>query len=361
MYERYFNLTIDPFRLSPDNRFCFEHPQYTKAKSYLAYGYERAEGFVMVTGPPGTGKTTLIADFLGHLEKSRVLTANIVTTQLGADDFLRIVGYAFGVPAQRKKKATVLQLLTERLRSYNREGGRALLIVDEAQDLTLAALEELRLLSNLQQNDQPLLQIFLLGQPELREHVRDKALIPLYQRIIATSQLEALNEDQTRNYIEFRLRIAGWENNPKISSPVYPIIFQFSEGIPRRINLICNRLFLHCHVKLQHQITVADAQIVVQELHSEQLTTRNILNSKIFDAPDVFETPTKPDGSGEANYAGAERRLKTRRIIADRRMEIRTESDSSDRRNKAGRRYAGGRHAGGHYTGRRQTDFAPQL
>ncbi|MEH6569999.1 MAG: AAA family ATPase [Halioglobus sp.] len=346
MYERYFNLTVDPFRLSPDHRFCFEHPQYSKAKSYLAYGYERADGFVMVTGPPGTGKTTLIADFLAHLEKNKVWAANIMTTQLGADDFLRMVSYAFGVSAQRKKKATVLHLLTERLRSHNADGGRALLIVDEAQDLTFAALEELRLLSNLQQNGQPLLQVFLLGQPELREHVRDKALTPLYQRIIATSQLHALNEGQTRQYVEHRLKVAGWENDPIISSAVYSIIFQFSEGIPRRINLICNRLFLHCHVGLRHKITVADAYIVVRELHGEQLTTRNILSSSIFDAQDVFDTFPGLSNSGGANYTGTERRHKSRRTLFDRRIEIRLDTGSTNRRRTAGRR---------------QTDLAPQL
>jgi general secretion pathway protein A len=346
MYERYFNLTVDPFRLSPDHRFCFEHPQYTKAKSYLAYGYERGEGFVMVTGPPGTGKTTLISDFLEHLEKRWVLTANIVTPQLGADDFLRLVGYSFGVPAQRKKNATILQLLTERLRSHNREGGRALLVVDEAQDLTFAALEELRLLSNLHHNNRPLLQIFLLGQPELRERMREQALIPLNQRIIATSQLQALNADQTKDYIEYRLKIAGWENSPQISTAIYPIIFQFSDGIPRRINLICNRLFLHCHVKLHEQVTVADAHIVVQELHSEQLTTRNILNSHLFAAQDIFETLTKPDKPSGQYYADEERRLKTRRTLAERRTHIKIEFDSSDRRQ---------------YVGRRKTDFALQL
>jgi general secretion pathway protein A len=250
------------------------------------------------------------------------------------------------VPAQRKKKATVLQLLTQRLCSHNREGGRALLIVDEAQDLSFAALEELRLLSNLNQNNRPLVQIFLLGQPELRERVRDPALIPLNQRIIASSQLQALNVDQTRDYIEYRLNIAGWRESPQISTAIYPIIFQFSEGIPRRINLICNRLFLHCHVKLHQKITVADAQIVVQELHSEQLTTRNILNSHLFAAQDVFETSTKPDKPSGQDYAGVERRLKTRRTLAERRMDIRIESDSSGRRQ---------------YIGRRKTDFALQF
>lgn len=338
MYERYFNLTIDPFRLSPDHRFCFKHPRYAKARSYLAYGYERADGFVMVTGPPGTGKTTLIADFLKQLDKNRLLIANIMTTQLGADDFLRIVGYAFGVPAQRKKKATVLQLLTERLRSNSADGGRALLIVDEAQDLTLAALEELRLLSNLNQNGLPLLQVFLLGQPELREHVRDKALIPLYQRIIATSQLNALDEEQTRGYVEYRLKIAGWKNNPKISNAVYTVIFEFSKGIPRRINLICNRLFLHCHVRLRDQITIADAQIVVQELHSEQLTTRNILNNPIFHAQDIFDGPARPGVSSQPHNTGTERRLTTRRTGKDRRMELRTDATSTDRRRVTGRR-----------------------
>jgi putative secretion ATPase (PEP-CTERM system associated) len=291
MYEQFFNLTAEPFRLSPDHRFCYNHAQYAKAKAYMAYAFMRAEGFVMVTGQPGTGKTTLIGDLVESLADENVAVANLVSTQLAADDLLRMVAFAFGLTTESADKSSVLQQLNTRFLSLHRAGGRALLIVDEAQDLTHQAMEELRLLTNLQLDGQPLLQIFLLGQPELRDLIHDPALEQVHQRIIATSNLRALEEEETRAYVEHRLHVVGWQNDPAISSAVFPIIYRFSEGIPRRINLICSRLFLHTFVEQRHQIGIADARTVVEELQEEQLSTRNLLNDDLFYAEDVFDSP----------------------------------------------------------------------
>jgi putative secretion ATPase (PEP-CTERM system associated) len=291
MYEHFFNLKAEPFRLSPDHRFCYQHVQYSKAKAYMAYAFTRAEGFVMITGQPGTGKTTLIGDLVESLADENVVVANLVSTQLAADDLLRMVAFAFGLPAETTEKSTILQHLSARFLALHRGGGRALLIVDEAQDLTPKAMEELRLLTNLQQEGKPLLQIFLLGQPELRELIHDPALEQVHQRIIATSHLRALEEDETRAYVEHRLRVVGWQNDPAISKAVFPIIYQFSEGVPRRINLICSRLFLHSLVEQRHQIGVADARTVVQELQDEQLSKRNLLHQDLFYAQDEYEQP----------------------------------------------------------------------
>lgn len=290
MYEHFFKLRAEPFRLSPDHRFCYNHVQYAKAKAYMAYAFMRAEGFVMVTGQPGTGKTTLIGDLVESLADENVVVANLVSTQLAADDLLRMVAYSFGLTANAAEKSAVLQQLSSLFLGLHREGGRALLIVDEAQDLTHTAMEELRLLTNLQQDGQPLLQIFLLGQPELRELIHSPELEQVHQRIIATSNLRALELDETRAYVEHRLRVVGWQNDPTISAAVYPIIYQFSEGVPRRINLICSRLLLHTFVEQRHKIGVADARTVVQELQEEQLSTRNLLNDDLFYADDVYET-----------------------------------------------------------------------
>tara|TARA_R110001592_G_scaffold126336_1_gene337478 strand:+ start:112140 stop:113387 length:1248 start_codon:yes stop_codon:yes gene_type:complete len=296
MYEHFFNLTAEPFRLSPDHRFCYNHEQYAKAKAYMAYAFMRAEGFVMVTGQPGTGKTTLIGDLVESLADENVAVANLVSTQLAADDLLRMVAFAFGITTEAADKSQVLQQLNARFLSLHRAGGRALLIVDEAQDLTHMAMEELRLLTNLQLDGSPLLQIFLLGQPELRELIHDPALEQVHQRIIATSNLRALKEDETRAYVEHRLHVVGWQNDPAISLPVFPIIYQFSQGVPRRINLICSRLFLHTFVEQRHQIGVADARTVVEELQEEQLSTRNMLNDELFFAEDSYESPLAEEG-----------------------------------------------------------------
>ncbi len=295
MYEHFYNLSAEPFRLSPDHRFCYNHAKYAKAKAYMAYAFMRAEGFVLITGEPGTGKTTLVGDLIETLADEHVAVGNLVSTQLAADDLLRMIAFAFGVDAEAAEKAVLLQHLTVHFLNLARTGGRALLIVDEAQDLTTQALEELRLLTNLQENGQPLLQIFLLGQPPLQTLVHTAGLEQMHQRIVAASQMEALGEDETRAYVEHRLQVVGWRNDPAISAAVYPIIYLFSDGVPRRINLICSRLFLHSSVEQRHQITVQDARTVVEELQEEQLSTRNILHHELFHAKDEFELVFLPE------------------------------------------------------------------
>ncbi len=289
MYEQFYKLTAEPFRLSPDHRFCYSHKLYAKAKAYMAYAFVRAEGFVMITGDPGTGKTTLVGDLLETLAGEKVVIGNLVSTQLTGDDLLRMVGYAFDVDATGQVKAVVLNQLAKKFATLYRDGRRALLIVDEAQDLDRDALEELRLLTNLQESGNPLLQIFLLGQTEFRNLIHSPDLAQVHQRIVAASHLEALKPEETKAYVEHRLKAVGWRNDPMISEAVYPVVYEFSGGIPRRINLICSRLFLHCSVERKHKITLADAKEVVLELQDEQLSTRNLINDDIFSADDSFD------------------------------------------------------------------------
>lgn len=288
MYEFFYNLKSEPFRLSPDHQFCYAHDGYTKAKAYMAYAFVRAEGFVMITGRPGTGKTTLIGDLIESLADERVTTATLVCTQLEADDLLRMVAFSFGMDVENQQKSQVLQQLVTLFTRYHQRGHRALLIVDEAQDLSESALEELRLLTNLQVNGEPLLQIFLLGQEELRELVQRPSMTQVQQRIVATCNLQALRVDETREYILHRLLRVGWSGRPALSEALYPIIHRFSEGVPRRINLICSRLFLHGSVEQREQIAVADARAVISELQMEQLAAGSLLSDVDFTAEDDF-------------------------------------------------------------------------
>jgi len=300
MYEVFYQLNSEPFRLSPDHKFCYDHKSYAKARAYMAYAFSRAEGFVMITGAPGTGKTTLIGELIETLADENVKTANLVCTQLRADDLLKLTAYEFGVDQAIVEKGELLQHFAVTLRRWHRDGKRALLIVDEAQDLSESAMEELRLLTNIQENGQPLLQIFLLGQPGLRDLILGPALEQVHQRIVAASHLQSLEQDETEAYILHRLNRVGWQGDPLLSQQVFPLIYKFSEGVPRRINLICSRLFLHGWVTKRHHIGVADVREVIEELQSENLAAGTSFSEEDFRAEDQFRSPQE-----SAEQAGA--------------------------------------------------------
>lgn len=301
MYDTYYSFSEEPFRLSPDHHFAYQHRGYKKARAYMAYAFMRAEGFVMVTGRPGTGKTTLVGALIEDLARERVHTANLVCSQLQADDLLSMVAYEFGADLEKTDKGQLLQFLTRQLQKWHREGRRALLIVDEAQDLSVSAMEELRLLTNIQVGGRPLLQIFLLGQPELRELILSPALEQVHQRIVAASHLQPLEVDETQTYVRHRLETAGWRNDPQISNAVYPLIHKFSEGVPRRINLICSRLMLHGSVEQKHRIGVDDMRSVVEELQSESLAAGSALSDHDFRVEDDYSDPDTDEAAANAD------------------------------------------------------------
>ena len=265
MYESFYGLREEPFRLTPDSQYVFEHPSYSRAKAYLEYGVGRGEGVVMVTGEPGSGKTTLVEHLLGSLPGG-TRVANLVSTQLEATDLLRMVLFGFGLEATTGSKSDALVAIQRFLLNNYEHGHSTVLVVDEAQDLTAEALEELRLLTNVTQGGRPLLQVLLVGQDELLERVRSPGLEQLHQRIVAAYRLHPLNEAQTRAYIEQRLRVAGWIGNPRITEMAMRLIHRVSGGNPRRINMLCGRLLLYGYVDELHSLTVADVRSVVEEM-----------------------------------------------------------------------------------------------
>ena len=271
MYEKFYGLTKEPFRLSPDSEFCYRHQSYKKAKAYMQYALHRGEGFVMITGRPGTGKTTLINDLKSEFTDEEVVFATIVCTQLQADDLLRLVVLNFGLDANTEHKSTLIHQLEQYLKRLHYEGKRPLLVIDEAQDLETSALEELRLLTNLQQSNKPLLQIFLVGQEALREMVLIPQLEQLHQRIVAACHLQPLKEASTEEYIKHRLQQTGWKGTPELNPYIFPLIFKFSLGIPRWINLICSRLLLHGMVEERTSLGIGDILSVLDGLIQEQL------------------------------------------------------------------------------------------
>jgi type II secretory pathway predicted ATPase ExeA len=269
VYKSCYNLQGQPFRLSPDYRFSFNHPSYDEAKSYLKYAVSEGEGFVVITGAPGTGKTTLIGSLLAELDNERVRIANIAHQKLDPRSLVERVNDAFGLPVDND--IAPLPKLMRFLNQNSQSGGRAILIVDEAQALTQEALEELRLLSNLQNYDGLLLQVFLLGQEQLLDLIQVPEMEQLQQRMIAASHLEPLELEETIAYIEHRLHKVGWQNDPSFNEESLNLIHKFSAGVPRRINLICHRLFLRGGLENKHALEGEDALHVIVELNKEGL------------------------------------------------------------------------------------------
>lgn len=269
MYESFYGLTGKPFQLNPDPSFFFGSKGHSSAYSYLKYGVFQSEGFIVVTGEIGAGKTTLVRTLLEELDPRKVVAVQLVSTQLEADDLLRSVATAFGLPVRGTDKAQLLATIEAFLTSLVTEHKRALLVVDEAQNLSPRAMEELRMLSNFQLGDRALLQSFLVGQPELRELLRGPSMQQLRQRVIASYHLGPMDEDETRGYIEHRLHRVGWKDDPSFDPAVFPSIYRATGGIPRKINLLCNRLLLASYLAEKHAIDRADADAVIGEIRAE--------------------------------------------------------------------------------------------
>jgi len=269
MYEKFFGFSASPFQLNPDPSFLFESKGHRRAHAYLSYGVYQGEGFIVVTGEVGAGKTTLVRALLRELDRERVVAAQLVSTQLEADDLLRSVAIAFGVPVHGAGKAELLGAIEAHLLALVPKGQRALLIVDEAQNLSARAMEELRMLSNFQLGQRALLQSFLVGQPELRDMMRGASMQQLSQRIIASYHLGPLEERETRAYVEHRLARVGWKNDPALDERLFEPLHRVTGGIPRRINSVFNRLLLGAYLAERHEIGPADLESAVAELREE--------------------------------------------------------------------------------------------
>lgn len=269
MYESFYGLTSKPFQLNPDPNFYFSSKQHSRAKAYLEYGVSRHEGFIVITGEVGAGKTTILRTLIDGLHGSDVVIGQLVTTQLGAEDTLRMVGAAFGFRVKDVSKSELLMTLEAFLVSQTSRGKRCLLIVDEAQNLTLEAVEELRMLSNFQFGNQALLQTFLIGQPEFREILQRPEMEQFRQRVSATCHIGPLDADETERYIEHRLHCAGSKGQPTFEPAVFDVVYKASRGIPRRINSLCDRLLLLGFLAGRTLLTGADVGEVVRELAEE--------------------------------------------------------------------------------------------
>ena len=266
-----YGLTDRPFQLTPDPRFYFESSTHRKAMTYLGYGLAQGEGFIVVTGEVGTGKTMLVGRLMATIDRSRLTAINLVSTQLEGEDILRIVALALGIATDAVAKGQLLARIERFLHEQARSGKRTLLIVDEAQNLPSTALEELRMLSNFQYGGQALLQTFLLGQPEFREALAQPRFEQLRQRVIATHHLTAMNPEETAPYIMHRLACAGWKGMPRFSQGAYSALHRLSGGVPRKLNVLAGRVMLQGAIERLTDIDEDVVEDVASDLAGESI------------------------------------------------------------------------------------------
>jgi putative secretion ATPase (PEP-CTERM system associated) len=269
MYEAFYKFQGKPFRLTPDPSMLFPSKSHTRAMSYLMYGFEQGEGFVMITGAVGTGKTLLIQKLFEDLAHRNVTIANIASANLDSEDVLPAVSSELNLPFEGRSKEALLHDLKQHLVARSARHSRTLLVVDEAQTLTPAALEMLRILSNLEQRGRALLQIFLVGQSDLRQVIVANHMEQLRQRIVATFRLEPMEPEESRDYILHRLHAVGWHNEPRLDPEIFAGVHRASRGIPRKINLIMDRLLLYGYLEERHDLGQAALTTVLDELREE--------------------------------------------------------------------------------------------
>ncbi|MGH8280181.1 MAG: XrtA/PEP-CTERM system-associated ATPase [Gammaproteobacteria bacterium] len=269
MYQSFYGLRGKPFQLTPDPELLFPSKGHKRAMSYLLYGFEQGEGFVMITGAVGTGKTLLIQTLFKELAHRNIAMASIASANLDGEDILPAVASTFDLPYEGRGKEALLREVKQHLISLRAHHTHALLVVDEAQTLTPEALEMLRILSNFELKGQALLQIFLVGQTELRRIIISNHMEQLRQRIIASYRLEPMGEEECEAYILHRLHAVGWSNDPELAPEVFADVYSASRGIPRKINLIMDRLLLYGYLEELHRLNRAALAVVLEEIREE--------------------------------------------------------------------------------------------
>ena len=269
MYEEFYGLSANPFRLTPDRKFWFGSEGHRKAMSYLKYGLYQGEGFIVVTGDVGTGKSTLVSQLFSELDGNDIVAAQIGTTQIDADDAIRMICNAFELDVESRDKADLIAAFEEFLIDQNQMGKRVLLVLDEAQNLPIRTLEELRMLSNFNVGGQPLFQSFLIGQPQFLQTVAHRDLTQLQQRIIASYKLESMSREETEEYVEHRLAAVGWNGNPAFDAEAHDGIYAETKGVPRLINTLANRIMLFASLEEASQVTGPMVQTVIADQRKE--------------------------------------------------------------------------------------------
>jgi general secretion pathway protein A len=307
MYLELFKLTELPFRLSPDPAFLYLSKHHARAKAYMESTIWFTDGFVVLTGEIGSGKTTLIETFLRELGKD-VVVAQVNQTQVSPTEFLQSVLVQFGFTPFKMKKAELLATINNFLIEQYASGRKVVLIIDEAQNLSNRVLEEVRMLSGVETTKEKVLRIILAGQPELNDKLNAPELVQLTQRVRLRFHLTQLSRVETRNYIEHRLEVAGCQGRQIFEEGTFPVIFQYSGGVPRLINTLCDTAMMSAFSRDSNVVTVGDIEAAVKELQWTDYATRTSILLPPATEPSVVEQSAsnggeKPDVIGRVLIA----------------------------------------------------------
>jgi type II secretory pathway predicted ATPase ExeA len=271
MYQKFFGLRESPFKANPDPRYLYLTRQIQESLAGLTYGIQNRKGFILLTGEVGTGKTTLLNRLLDWLRGRRVATAYIFNSSLDVNQLFDFIMAEFEIPCESREKSQVLLRLNQWLLERYRSGETAVLIVDEAQNLSPEVLEEIRLLTNLETSTEKLLQIVLTGQPELEEKLKLPQLRQLRQRITLRCRTAPLSLEETFGYIAERLRIAGANGEPIFSKEAIQSIHLYSYGIPRVVNLLCEHALINAYVDSLRPVPAHMVEDVAREFQLDEI------------------------------------------------------------------------------------------
>ena len=308
MYNEFYSLEKKPFQLNADPEFFFNSKIHSRALAYMKYGLTQGEGFVVVTGAPGLGKTMLVRQLIHDMNTNNIMIGMMVTSHVDAEETIRIVAATFGIRYEGDDKSVTLAQIKNFFIEQTQQGKRVLLIVDEAQHLPKGSLEELRLLADFVVDGVIPFQVFLVGQGELFKTLYSPDMDQFRQRIVATFQLKPLTEEETKVYILFRLKKVGWNDKPKFEDDVFQGIHAFTQGIPRKINTFCDRLFLHGYLEELEVITATDIEKVVNEiLEDSQSESDNSLVA--LDIPQSSNDGFPINSSAEERISNLEKNL----------------------------------------------------
>jgi general secretion pathway protein A len=293
VYEKFYRLSGIPFQLTPDSRFFFGSAGHNRAISHLVYGLAQEEGFIVITGEVGAGKTTLVEQLWSQLDRRSYILGRVVTTQVSGDDLLRLIVTSYGIDDRGADKATLLRRFERMVHEQRGIGRRCLLVVDEVQNLSLAALEELRMLSNITVDSRASVQTILLGQPQFRPMLASSELEQLRQRVLASYHLGPLSETETKGYVEHRLHKVGWADDPRWDESAFSLVHRFTGGIPRRINTLCTRILLYGALEEAHEVGGEMVRTIAGELEQD-LGAADMVPGSIARRP-----PVMTNGAGQ--------------------------------------------------------------